>query len=100
MQITAAEIERDLGEPFKLRIGISTGSAISGVIGMKKITYDLWGNAVNLASRMQATGAAGRIQVTPSSYRRLVEQFNFEERGMTEIYGIGPMMTYWLEGKK
>jgi adenylate cyclase len=100
MRITAAEIERDLGEPFKLRIGISTGSAISGVIGMKKITYDLWGNAVNLASRMQATGIAGRIQVTPASYRRLVNQFNFEERGMTEIYGIGPMMTYWLEGKK
>ncbi len=100
MQITAAEIERELGEPFKLRIGISTGSAISGVIGLKKITYDLWGNAVNLASRMQATGTAGRIQVTPASHRRLVDQFNFEERGMTEIYGIGPMMTYWLEGKK
>jgi adenylate cyclase len=100
MQITAQEIERDLGEPFRLRIGISTGAAISGVIGMKKITYDLWGNAVNLASRMQATGAAGRIQVTPASQRRLVDQFNFEERGMTEIYGVGPMMTYWLEGRK
>jgi adenylate cyclase len=99
MQMMTEEIERDLGEPFRLRIGISTGAAISGVIGLKKITYDLWGNAVNLASRMQATGAPGRIQVTPATYRRLVDQFTFEERGMTEIYGIGPMMTYWLQGR-
>jgi urea transport system substrate-binding protein len=84
------------GEPFRLRIGINTGPVIAGVIGTKKFTYDLWGDTVNLASRMESHGVAGRIQVTAATYERLKDKYLFEPRGLTHIKGKGEMITYWL----
>ncbi len=88
------------GEPFSLRIGINTGPVVAGVIGTKKFTYDLWGDTVNVASRMESQGLAGCIQVTASTYKYLQHKYWFESRGLTPIKGKGEMMTYWLMGRK
>ncbi|NJR39151.1 MAG: HAMP domain-containing protein [Leptolyngbyaceae cyanobacterium CSU_1_4] len=87
------------GKPFQLRVGIHTGAVIAGVIGKQKFTYDLWGDTVNLASRMESRGLPGKIQVSPATYQRLQFQYSLEERGMIEVKGFGQMQTYWLNGK-
>ncbi|WP_253188324.1 adenylate/guanylate cyclase domain-containing protein [Leptolyngbya sp. 'hensonii'] len=84
------------GNPFQLRIGINSGSVIAGVIGIKKFIYDLWGDTVNIASRMESTGEAGKIQVTAQTYEYLKDHFKFERRGEIPIKGRGNMVTYWL----
>lgn len=86
----------DDGTPFQLRIGINTGSVIAGVIGSKKPSYDLWGDTVNTASRMQTSSKPGRIQATASTYELLKTQFQFEVRGAVNIRGKGRVLTYWL----
>lgn len=88
------------GQPFQLRIGINTGSVVAGVIGIKKFSYDLWGDTVNIASRMESIGEPGRIQVTATSYEFLKRHFLLEERGTTVIKGRGEMVTYWLIDNK
>lgn len=100
MQQTITQFKSDLGEPFQLRIGINTGSIVAGVIGKKKFTYDLWGNAVNLASRMQTQADPGTIQVTTATYRLLQAHYWLEEQGRSEVKGIGEVATYRLTGKK
>ena len=86
------------GTNLKIRIGINTGSAIAGVIGKKKFTYDLWGDSVNTASRMESHGIAGRIQVTDNTYHLLKNKYTFEYRGEIEIKGKGKMKTYIYNG--
>jgi len=93
------KIEKD-GKPLRIRIGIHTGPVVAGVIGTKKFTYDLWGNTVNIASRMQSHGLDGRIQVTATTYERLRDKYLFEERGMIQVKGKGEMMAYLLVGRK
>lgn len=88
------------GESLSIRIGINTGSAIAGVIGTKKFIYDLWGDAVNTASRMESHGIPGYIQVTEATYQRLKHQYQFEPRGEINIKGKGLMTTYFLKGRK
>jgi adenylate cyclase len=100
MQATANQLQRELGHPFQLRVGLSSGWAIAGVIGLKKITYDLWGDAVNLASRMQANAQPGKIQVSPETYTQLQDRYLFEESGVADILGIGAISTYSLLGAK
>jgi urea ABC transporter urea binding protein len=100
MQQQITHIKRDNGEPFHLRIGIHTGPVVAGVIGTKKFSYDLWGDTVNVASRMESQGAAGGIQVTAATYERLKEKYVFERRGTTLVKGKGEMITYWLTGRK
>ncbi|KKD35701.1 adenylate/guanylate cyclase domain-containing protein [Limnoraphis robusta] len=85
---------------LKIRIGINTGSVVAGVIGIKKFIYDLWGDAVNIASRMESSGEPGRIQVTEETYQRLKDKYYFEARGEISVKGRGKMKTYWLIGKK
>ncbi|MGD1855222.1 MAG: adenylate/guanylate cyclase domain-containing protein [Leptolyngbyaceae cyanobacterium] len=83
--------------PFKLRIGINTGPVVAGVIGKKKFSYDLWGDAVNIASRMESHGVIDRIQVSADTYGLLKDKFSFEDRGCIEIKGRGQVHTYlWL----
>ncbi len=96
MQTTAAAIQQELKYPFQLRIGISTGSVIASVMGLKKITYDLWGDSVNLASRMQSSALPGKIQIAPTMAAQLADQFILEPRGKTYVLGIGEIEPYWL----
>ena len=77
-----------------MRIGINSGPVIAGVIGTHKFAYDLWGDAVNTASRMESHGQPGRIQVTETTYRQLPEQYEFESRREIQVKGKGCMFTY------
>ena len=92
--------QRELGVPLSLRIGINTGIVVAGVIGTKKFIYDLWGDAVNIASRMESQGQPGFIQVTEATYARLKNKYVFKERGSVAVKGKGDMMAYWLLGKR
>lgn len=85
------------GEPLQLRIGINTGGPVVGaVIGTQKFAYDVWGNDVNLASRMESQGEPGRIQVSEATYKHLQDRYQLERRGEIDIKGKGTMTTYWL----
>jgi class 3 adenylate cyclase/CheY-like chemotaxis protein len=87
-------------KPLRLRIGINTGTVVAGVIGLRKFSYDLWGDAVNVASRMESQGLPGRIQVTEATYRLLAHRYEFEQWGKVNIKGKGEMITYLLVGRK
>ena len=86
------------GQPLRVRIGMHTGPVVAGVIGSSKFTYDLWGDTVNTASRMESHGVNGEIHVTGAVYERLRDRYTFEERGEVKIKGIGAMRTYFLTG--
>lgn len=88
---------RDHGIQF--RVGIHCGPIVAGVIGTRKFIYDVWGDTVNVASRMESTGMPGRVQVTALVEERLRERFVFEPRGITEVRGKGPMATFFLVGE-
>jgi adenylate cyclase len=100
MQRELELFNRKYHSTLKIRIGINTGSVVAGVIGKKKFIYDLWGDAVNTASRMESHGIADSIQVTEVTYQHLMDRFDFEERGMIQVKGKGEMKTYILLGRK
>ncbi len=85
------------GTQLQIRIGVNSGPVVAGVIGMHKFTYDLWGNTVNVASRMESTGIPGRIHVSPSTARHLGNHFNLEARGTVAVKGIGDVDTFFVE---
>jgi guanylate cyclase len=87
------------GKTMQFRIGINSGPLIAGVVGQKKFQYDVWGDTVNTASRMQSHGVAGKIQVTRSTYELLKDEFLLEPRGSIDVKGKGHMETWFLIGR-
>jgi class 3 adenylate cyclase len=87
------------GAPVRLRIGIGSGPVVAGVIGRRKFSYDLWGDTVNTASRMETTGAPGCIQVTQRTRDLLEQRYRFQQRGRIQVKGKGEMTTYFLSGR-
>jgi len=100
MQAEITRFNLKWGHDCDIRIGINTGPVIAGVIGTKKFIYDLWGDTVNVASRMESHGIVGEIQVTTATYERLKGKFAFQSRGTIPIKGKGEMATYLLTGHK
>jgi adenylate cyclase len=98
MQEAATRINRTDSQEFQLRIGINTGPVVAGVIGIKKFSYDLWGDAVNIASRMESQGVPGKIQITEATYQRLKHRYAFEEVGQVMVKGHGYLTTYQYNG--
>jgi class 3 adenylate cyclase len=88
------------GEPLAVRVGVDTGPVVAGVIGRSKFIYDLWGDTVNTASRMESQGVAGCIQVTARTYQRLKDGYRFERRGPIPVKGKGELVTYFLLGRR
>jgi adenylate cyclase len=88
------------GRAVPLRIGLASGPVVAGVVGARKFFYDVWGDAVNVASRMESTDVEGRIQVPHSVYERLKSEYVLEERGVVDVKGKGPMHTWYLVGRR
>ena len=101
MQAAIGRFKWSNDTPLSLRIGINTGGpVVAAAIGTKKFAYDVWGDAVNIASRMESQGEAGKIQVTIDTYEQLKHAYLLEKRGIIPVKGKGQMTTYWLIGRK
>jgi len=88
------------GHPVAFRLGISSGPLVAGVIGCTKYHYDIWGDTVNTASRMESHGVPGKIQIAQSTYELIKDEFDCTRRGVVQIKGKGPMQTWFLEGSR
>ena len=99
LQRAVERLNRDKDWDLSFRVGINCGPAVAGIVGRQKFHYDVWGDTVNLASRMESHGLPDRIQVTEAVYERLKSEFVFERRGFIEVKGKGSMLTYLLIGR-
>ncbi|HBC76943.1 MAG TPA: hypothetical protein DC017_19260 [Candidatus Wallbacteria bacterium] len=82
---------------LEIRIGVHSGPVIAGVIGRRKMVYDIWGDSVNIASRMESNGAPGKVNISESTYKLLKNRYKCESRGSVEIKGKGAMAMYFAE---
>ena len=97
---TVDQYNRDTGQNLQMRIGIHTGTVVAGIVGTRKYSYDLWGDVVNIASRLESTSLPGRIHVASAVRSRLLDDFELEERGQVEIRGLGSTQTFFLIQEK
>lgn len=100
MLAAVAAINTEHGTQLEVRVGVHSGPVIAGVIGRRKFTYDLWGETVNLASRIQSSGLPNQVNVSAGTYDRLKDRFTFVERGSLECKGVGEVRTYILLGQQ
>ena len=100
MQEYVEQFNKETSQGLSIRIGINSGPVVAGVVGTKKFLYDIWGDAVNTAARMESQGIEGRIQVTEATYHHLRDKYQLEERGVADIKGKGEMCVYMLKGRK
>jgi len=88
------------GRQIEFRVGINSGPLVAGVIGTTKFHYDLWGDTVNIASRMESHGVPGKVHIAEGTYRLLEDEFECVPRGRVPIKGKGEMATWYLVGRK
>ena len=96
MMAAIEDLADETGRPLQIRVGINSGEVVAGVIGERKFAYDLWGDTVNVAARMESTGLPGRIQISAATRDLIADSFNIETRGEIEVKGKGTMTTYFL----
>ena len=99
MRDEVRELRWPSGDQMKVRIGMATGPAVAGVIGTRKFAYDLWGDTVNTAARMESNGTPGEIQVSNTVHDRLGERFQFSEAHIVNLKGKGPTPARFLIGR-
>ena len=93
-------LNRAQGTNFEIRVGINSGPIVAGVIGIRKFTYDVWGDTVNIASRMESSGVGGRVRISASTADLLRAEFDLEDGEVIEVKSIGPTQTYFVLGRK
>jgi adenylate cyclase len=96
MLLTIQDFNASSQHPLNIRIGMSSGAAVAGIIGKSKFLYDLWGDVVNTASRMESHGIAGRVQMSDATRQALIHPFSLEHRGVIDVKGKGAMSTWLL----
>ena len=100
MRDVARDLKHPHGSNVPIRIGVGSGPVVAGVVGTRKFFYDVWGDAVNVASRMETTGIVGKIQVAQETYERLKDDFVLEDCGEIDVRGKGRMRTWFLVERK
>jgi class 3 adenylate cyclase len=86
-------------EIFEIRVGLHTGPVVAGIVGIKKFAYDIWGDTVNIAARMESSGEAGKVNVSETTFQRTQNNFAFEARGKIQAKNMGSISMYFVESK-
>jgi class 3 adenylate cyclase len=94
-----AEMNAQKKPAFQMRAGIHTGPVVAGIVGVKKFQYDIWGDTVNIASRMESNGEVGKVNISETTYEKVKSSFHCVSRGKIEVKGKGEMEMYFVEAK-